>query len=211
MPGGQKCFLGWGILTVAGALLARTKTGKGAYLDVSLSESMLAWQVLGMTAASSGGGQAPERGANLINGGAACYQVYGTEDGRFATLGALEAHFWANFCHAVCRDDWLSRQHETLPQTALIGEVAAMFEGKPLDHWEKLLGDVDCCYYAVLDYAEAAADPHVAARGLMTGGVHDGETWTGVLFPAHVDGKGPKDRPSVSEIDVETAVSRWRK
>ncbi|MDA0305407.1 MAG: CoA transferase [Proteobacteria bacterium] len=197
-------------LTVSGALLARTRTGKGAYLDVSLSESMLAWQALGMTGASSGGGKAPERAANLLNGGAASYQVYETGDGRFVTLGAIEAHFWANFCQAVGRDDWLSRQHETLPQNALIGEVAALFATKPLAHWEQLLAEVDCCYYAVLDYAEAAADPHVVARGLMTGGEHDGETWTGVLFPAYVDGNSPQARTAVNEVDVETALSRWR-
>ena len=98
-----------------------------------------------------------------------------------------------------------------LPQTALIGELAALFGAKPLNHWEQVLGDVDCCYHAVLDYAEAAADPHVAARGLMTGGEHDGETWTGVLFPAHVDGRPPTARASVDEVDVETALSRWRK
>ena len=134
-------------LTITGALVARARTGKGAHLDVSLSESMLAWQSWGLTAAASaeGGKGAPGRGANLLNGGAACYQVYATLDGRFVTLGALEAHFWANFCDAVERPEWTGRQPEPLPQTALIAEVAEMFAARPLDHWEALLTDVDCC------------------------------------------------------------------
>ncbi len=190
-------------LTMLGALVARARTGEGAYLDVSLAESMLAWQGLGLTGAKLGG--KPGRGENLLNGGAACYQVYATGDGRFVTLGALEAHFWANFCDAVDRPDWTSRQHEPLAQAGLIGEVAEMFASQTLDHWEATLKDVDCCYYAVLDYAEVARDPHVKARGLIA----DQGAGVEVLFPAYVDGRPPEPRPPVREIDLETALERW--
>ena len=165
---------------------------------------MLAWQAWGMTATGeSEAGMA--RGGNLLNGGAASYQVYATSDGRFITLGALEAHFWSNFCDALGRPDWIARQHETLPQTALIGEVAEAVAAEPLDHWEAVLKDVDCCYHAVLDYTEAARDLHAKARGLVTGG----ENGAGVLFPAWVDGEPPEPRAPVLEVEVETALERW--
>ncbi len=195
-------------LTITAALVARARTGEGAYLDVSLAESMLAWQAWGFTAegASAAEGEAGmARGGNLLNGGAASYQVYATSDGRFITLGALEAHFWSNFCDALGRPDWTARQYEPLPQTALIGEVAEAVAAEPLDHWEAVLKDVDCCYHAVLDYAEAARDPHAKARGLVTGGENGG----GVLFPAWVDGEPPQPRAPVLEVDVETALERW--
>ena len=201
-------------LAITGALLARARTGEGAYLDVSLAESMLAWQAWGLTAASAataGADGGPRRGENLLNGGAASYQVYATQDGRFVTLGALEAHFWANFCDAMERPDWTGRQHEPLPQTELIAEVADAIGAQPLGHWEALLGDVDCCYHAVLDYHEAARDPHTRERGLITGGEADSGTGggVGVLFPAIVDGRPPEPRPPVNEVDVETALERW--
>ncbi len=191
-------------LTITGALVARARTGKGAHLDVSLSESMLAWQAFGMIAA--GGEGETGRGRNLLNGGAACYQIYATGDGRFITLGALEPHFWANFCDAVERPEWTDRQHDPLPQTDLIAEVAALIGAEPLAHWQALLNDVDCCYYAVLDYAEARADPHVKARGLVT----EGESGIGVSFAATVDGQPPEPRPAVEDVDLETALERWR-
>lgn len=170
---------------------------------------MLAWQAWGFTAEGAGGA-AMARGENLLNGGAASYQVYATSDGRFITLGALEAHFWSNFCDALGRPDWTGRQHEPLPQTALIGEVAEAVAAEPLDHWEAVLKDVDCCYHAVLDYAEAKRDPHAKARGLVTGGENgDGENGAGVLFPAWVDGKPPAPRVPVLEVDVKTALERW--
>lgn len=203
-------------LTIAGALVARARTGQGAYLDVSLAESMLAWQAWGLTAAEAAGDGpgGPARGGNLLNGGAASYQVYATKDGRFVTLGALEAHFWANFCDAAGRPEWTGRQYEPLPQTGLIAEVAEMFAAEPLAHWEALLKDVDCCYHAVLDYEEVALDPHVAARGLLTGGEgaegdNGSSPWAGVLFPAIVDGRAPEPRPAVREVDLETALGMW--
>lgn len=191
-------------LTILGALVARQKTEKGAFIDVSLAESVLAWQSFGLTAVLNDKGK-PGREQNLLNGGAAGYQIYETADGRFVTLGALETHFWKNFCEANDRPDWAQRQFDPLPQTALIAEVADMFKAQPLEYWNTVLGDVDCCYYAVLSYAEAADDPHARARGLIS---NDGNS-TQVLFPAYVDGEPPKSRATVSEVDLKTAVKRW--
>ncbi|HEX9570240.1 MAG TPA: CoA transferase [Rhodospirillales bacterium] len=194
-------------LTITGALAQRARTGQGAFLDVSLAEAMLAWQAWGMTAAALG--SATRRGGNLLNGGAACYQIYETKDHRFVTLGALEMHFWRNFCEALGHPRWTARQHEPMPQTALIAEVAAVIGARPLAHWEAALKDVDCCYHAVLDYAEAAADPHARVRGLVQHGKAGGRSWTEVLFPAFVDGHAPPPRPPVREIDVATALKSW--
>ncbi|MBL6948175.1 MAG: CoA transferase [Rhodospirillales bacterium] len=193
------------VVAILGALLARErsgqKQGKGTYLDVSLAESMLAWQAWGMTSALQEG-TSLGRGENLLNGGAACYGFYATGDGRFISLGALEEHFWANFCDAVERPDWKARQYEPLPQTALKADVSKVVAAKPLEHWEAVLGQADCCYHAVLDYREAAADPHVRERSMLDG---DG----GVLFAAHIDGNPPASRRPVRDVDVETALSLW--
>ncbi len=194
-------------LTITGALACRARTGNGAFLDVSLAESMLAWQAWGLTAAAAG--RPPTRDGNLLNGGAACYQIYETADHRFVSLGALEAHFWRNFCDALDHPEWTARQMEPMPQTALIVEVASVIRAKPLAHWEAALKNVDCCYHAVLDYAEAARDPHARARGLIRETGTDGRTWTEVLFPAYVDGEAPKARQPVREVDSETALKMW--
>jgi crotonobetainyl-CoA:carnitine CoA-transferase CaiB-like acyl-CoA transferase len=159
------------VVAILGALVA----GKGAYLDISLAESMLAWQAWGMVEPGALG-----REQNLLNGGAACYQLYATEDGRFISLGALEAHFWANFCAAVDRPEWKSRQFEALPQTALISEVAELIAAHTMEYWETVLGQTDCCYHAVLDYAEAA-----------------------------IDGAPPAPRAPVRDVDVDTALKLW--
>ena len=131
--------------------------------------------------------------------------IRSVHSGRFITLGALEPHFWANFCAAVGRPEWTDRQYDPLPQVELIAEAASLIGAEPLAHWQALLNGVDCCYYAVLDYAEARADPHVKARGLVT----EGESGIGVSFAATVDGRPPEPRPAVREVDLETALERW--
>jgi alpha-methylacyl-CoA racemase len=127
-------------------------------------------------------------------------------------LGALEAHFWKNFCEALGRPEWTARQMEPMPQAGLIAEVAAAIGEKPLKHWEATLKDVDCCYHPVLDHAEAAEDAHTRSRGLIkkTKGEDGGRSWTEVLFPAFVDGSAPPPRPPVREVDVATALDSWK-
>ncbi len=195
-------------LAVGGALIGRGRTGKGAYLDLSLAETVLAWQSHTLTAAFRPGFE-PALAANLLNGGVACYQIYRAADGRFVTLAAIEDKFWRNFCEAVGRADWIARQWEPMPQRALVGEVAAVFQGKPAAAWEALLGGIECCFGVVVDPAELPAHPQVTARGLLQR--HGGpDAAVEVLFPAHVDGRPPQPRPRPRHEDPMAVVQRWR-
>ena len=194
-------------LAVLGALLRRERTGEGAFLDVSLTESVLAWQAMTLTAALRPGHE-PTRGAALLNGGAACYRLYRTADARFVALGALEAKFWAAFCRALGREDWVARQNEPMPQEGLIAEVAALIESRPLAHWEALLADVDCCFEPVLEPAEVSAHPQITARGLLhrTDGP---EPRIEIGFAALLDGVAPAPRAPVAEIEIEALLAAW--
>jgi crotonobetainyl-CoA:carnitine CoA-transferase CaiB-like acyl-CoA transferase len=155
-------------LAVCAALVRRGRSGEGAFLDLSLTETVLAWQHpwLAMAAKEPRDGRA----TMMLNGGAAYYNIYRTRDGRFVTLGAIEAKFWANFCAAVGHTDWIARQTEPLPQHMLIEAVAALFATRSAAQWEELLGPVDCCFAIVLDAGEVAAHPQIAARA-QTGGL----------------------------------------
>lgn len=194
-------------LCVVVALLGRERSGQGAFIDLGLSETVLAWQGMALTAAQRPG-QAPARGAGLLNGGAACYQIYRTADRRFVTLGALEPDFWANFCRAVGKEDWIARQWEAMPQTDLIGAVAALMGSRTLPIWARDLEPVDCCFQPVLEPAEVPEDSHFRARGLVrreTGG----DPLVQVLFPALFDGQAPVPRPPLAEGDAEAVLRAW--
>ena len=194
-------------LCVLAGLLRRAGDGRGATIDVSLMETVLAWQPTTLTGALRPG-HAPARGAVLLNGGAACYRVYETGDGRFVALGALEAKFWAAFCRAVGHDPWIARQDEPMPQEALIGEVAALFAGAPLAAWVSRLEGVDCCFQPVLEPAEVPSHPHVAARGLVHR-VEGADPRVEVSFPALFGGGPPAPRAPVRQGTVGEIARAW--
>jgi crotonobetainyl-CoA:carnitine CoA-transferase CaiB-like acyl-CoA transferase len=194
-------------MTVCAALFGRERTGRGAYLDLSLAETVLAWQSPTLTSALRPGFE-PERAANLLNGGAACYQIYRTADGRFVTLAAIEEKFWRNFCEAVGRPDWIARQWEPMPQTALIADLARLFAAKSAPEWETQLGPVDCCFGAVVPPGEVAAHPQIAARGMVVR--REGpDAAVEALFPAHVDGRPPDLRKAPVIVPVAEILARW--
>jgi alpha-methylacyl-CoA racemase len=191
------------VLATLAALLRRASTGQGGFVDVSLMETVLGWQGLTLTQARHGADE--PRGGGLLNGGTAFYNLYRTADGHWISLGAVEAKFWENFCRAVGRPDWIARQGEAPPQSALIAELAALFAGRDRAAWQALLDPVDCCFEALLEPAEVAAHPQVAARGLV---VAQGDL-VQTLLPALLDGQGPRARAEVTEVGADEALAEW--
>src|SRR5581483_6394302 len=143
-------------------------------------------------------GIVPQPADYYLNGGAAYYQTYATADGRHLALGAVEPKFWEAFCRGAERPDWIQRQNEPMPQTALKGELAAYFAKLTLDEAVARFHTEDCCLTPVLDLALAAESPHFRQRGLLPrGSAGDYQA----LFPALVDGESPKVRAPLVELD----------
>lgn len=171
---------------ILSALYARAQDGRGRYLDISIYESALAFRYLGNLRAAG----ARIRHYDFLSGGAACYNIYRTADSRYVTLGAVEEKFWHAFCDALGESAWRARQYESFPQCALIREVQTRIGAQPLAHWEKLLGEVDCCYQAVPRDNEVLHHAQTRARKLQCG--HD------IAYPAWVDAE-PSPQPRARE------------
>jgi crotonobetainyl-CoA:carnitine CoA-transferase CaiB-like acyl-CoA transferase len=194
------------VVSILAALLRRQATGKGAHLDVSLSESALAWQYQLL----SNPQHPPGRESIMLNGGAAYYRNYRTKDGRFAAFVPIEEKFWQAFCQAAERPDLLARQGEPLPQTALIAELETLFASRDLAEWQALLGPADCCFQAVLEPIEAIAHPHNQARGLMAPASWDAKGGgVEVLLPMILDSRPPSPRRPFREAQAEEALRHW--
>jgi alpha-methylacyl-CoA racemase len=193
--------------SILAALLRRGRTGKGAFIDVSLFEMALSWQSFALTAASRPG-QAFGRGRDLLTGGAACYQIYPTADGRFVALGALEEKFWRAFCVTVERPDWIDRQAEPLPQEQLIAEVRQLFAGAALQDWQQRFALVDCCFEPILVHAEVVAQPQVQQRRLLQR--QNTEQRYDALFPVWVDAQPPPPRRALQPVTAAEALKNWQ-
>jgi crotonobetainyl-CoA:carnitine CoA-transferase CaiB-like acyl-CoA transferase len=146
LPPVQVADLGAGaqaaVIEVLTALLERARTGRGAHLVVSMTHGthrFVAHQL----------GQPVPR---LLTGGAACYRIYETADGRYLTVAALEPKFWRNLCDLLDRPDLVDRAFEpSLP------ELEELFRSRTLSDWLDLLEGKDTCVGPVLTLAEAAA------------------------------------------------------
>lgn len=199
------------VIAIQGALIARSRTGEGAFLDVAMADTILSWQASAMTQsdlAGKDGKPQPRRARELLTGGAACYQTYKTSDDRFISIGAIEEVFWKNFCEALDRSDWVSRQLEPLPQDDLINEVAGVIAKQPGSHWDELFSTVDCCYHPVLTYEEVADWPQVRDRQLVDGG-RGGRQFKGIRFPVWTDEQPPQPREEMAEVSLGVALDRW--
>ncbi len=163
-PAVQIADLSGGMLaavSILGALVGRSKSGEGQYLDVSLFDAALSWTgtIIGGSYAA---GVKIERGKLQLNGGMACYNAYETQDGEYLTLGAIEPHFWIAFCKAVGREDLGSRQYDY----DAVPDVAAIFRTRPLADWLAFFETIDACIEPVRDYGAVFDNPQVKHRGL---------------------------------------------
>lgn len=192
---------------ILAALFGRERSGKGCYLDMSIAESVLSWQGMNLTAAKSNS-HLPERAANILNGGYACYQIYQTADGRFISLGAIEPKFWAKFCNALNRPQWIPRQMEPAPQSALIAEVASAIAQEDLAAWEERLDSVDCCFQTVAEIPEVAAHPQIRDRAMVAQDQDDAGL-VHALYPAWIDETPPKARQALKAAELEDLLRSW--
>jgi len=143
--------------SILAALLNRTKTGAGVFIDASLYEPVLNWNYLVQS----------EHISHVLGGDAAYYNVYQTADKKFITLSALEIKFWQNFCLAVNKDDWVQRHTDQYPQEQLIIDVSKLFKTLSQDDWNRLLSDVDCCYEPIPDVANIKSHSQSQFRKTM--------------------------------------------
>ena len=141
--------------------------GTGRYVDVAMTDSLLAHSVLALSAMADSGRTAP-RGEDLLSGGLPCYNYYRTSDGRYLAVGALEAKFWERLCDALGRSD-LKAQHWVYGEDArrVRGELQAIFEAQTSQHWTRVFHDADCCVTVVLTLEEAVTSDQMRARNMV--------------------------------------------
>ena len=161
-----------GAMSAVAAILAAVHQakgcGRGAFVDVAMSDSVLAHNLFPLFALAESGETAP-CGADMLTGGNANYGVYETRDGRYLAIAPLEEKFWMLFCDAVGRPDLKARYDEAntpTPHSALRREVAALIAERTQAEWNSIFDGVDCCVTPVLTLAEALQHPQFVSRGM---------------------------------------------
>lgn len=170
LPGTQMADLSGSyaaVLSILGAVFKRLRTGEGAFLDVSMCESLLALQPITMAEVFCSGAR-PSRGGTPLNGRFVCYNIYETKDGRHMSFGALEPKFFMAFCEATERPDLMAHHYaEANENSEPYREFRELFRSRSQAEWVELLKDVDACCEPVLNLADFEEHEHFKSRNLV--------------------------------------------
>jgi alpha-methylacyl-CoA racemase len=195
-------------IAILAALFARTRTGEGAYLDVSVAEGMLALMALQVDDALVTGDEQEPGGAPLY-GRFACYDTYRAGDGGWLAVAAVERRFWANLCTHLDLPGCVDAQYDRARQQEVRSKVAAKFATKTRDEWVALLCGADTCVSPVLTASEAAHDPAFAARGAFAKALPaHGDPWLQLAsLLAGTERVSGYDVPDDSASDTEAVLA----
>ena len=150
IPGLQVADLAGGLqaaFLIGAALAGRVKTGRGSRVEVSMTGLMLSWTALPRAALKAGLSGLP------LTGELPCYHVYPVPGGCL-TVAALEADFWAEFCHTIGRDALTERQFDP----SAVDDVQSALASATRDEWMARFRDRDVCVEPVLGLAELNED-----------------------------------------------------
>ncbi len=146
------------------AASARTGSGEGQVVDVSMADGALSWLAM-VVGAYFADGNLPRRGELLLAGSVICYRPYECADG-WVTLGALEPKFWQAWCRGVEREELIERQFEA-PGSDAHAQVVEIFKARTRAQWEQFAREHDCCLEPVLELDEALDSELVRAREMV--------------------------------------------
>jgi alpha-methylacyl-CoA racemase len=159
--GGGGMLLTVGVLA---ALLESHASGKGQVVDAAMVDgaSILQTVLFGLTAM---GQWRPERGTNFLDSGCFYYDVYETADGKFMSVGALEAKFFAALLLGLelQSEDFPDRENPLL-WDRYREKFRAAFRVRTQAAWTKIFAATDACVTPVLSMQEAAQDRHALER-----------------------------------------------
>ncbi len=160
--GGGSMMLVTGILA---ALIERASSGAGQVVDAAMVDGVPA--MMGLIHSMIGSDLwTGRRGDNLLDGGAPFYRCYGTSDGKFVAVGALEPQFFALLLEGTGLDPaWRNAQMDRQRWPELAAELDAAFRTRTRDEWAAAFEGTDACVAPVLDFSEAAKHSHNVARG----------------------------------------------
>lgn len=196
---------------VAAALFARERTGKPRVVDVSLLATAM-WMQSQEIALTSVNRSDVTQGGRLDTPNPLS-NMYRTSDGRWIMLCMLQpARFWAEFCHAIGRDDLVRDDRFATAELiirnapAAIAEFDAVFAQRSADDWRAALAAITGVWSVIQGARELLDDPQVLANGYLAGLAGDpaDSPLRLVASPAQFDEAPAVTFPPVPDIGSDT-------
>jgi crotonobetainyl-CoA:carnitine CoA-transferase CaiB-like acyl-CoA transferase len=148
------------------ALLARGKSGRGQYIDISMTDgaaSLLSLQLHFQQV----DGRSPRRGDSRFSHHYACYNTYETRDGRYIAIGAVENRFWQMLCDHLGVPEYSALQYNEGRRKEILDFVRSAIRKKNLAQWEEDLADIDACWAPVRTLDDVLQAPLFCERDMV--------------------------------------------
>ena len=153
------------VIGILAAVINRKETGAGQQIDISMTDGVMAFNVIHGTSFLLDGKE-PAREGERLNGGS-LYDFYETKDGHYMSLGGLEPQFFKAFCERINRPDLVSGGIGPKEVQQVKSEIRDLFKSKTRDEWVELFQEADACVEPVLGLAEALNSELARARRMV--------------------------------------------
>lgn len=180
------CGAMYAALSILAALRNRDKTGKSAYLDVSITDCLLAW--LGPKLGEYYERKRPSKDMLLRRG---AYGVFETRDGKYLAVGCIEDIFWKNLCRILNINEIAEKKEyaTTADRIKRSDELKALlkkyFLNKTRSEWLDIFKNEDVPLTPVNSLDELEEDPHIKHRGL----INEMDDFNLINFPVKFNGE----------------------
>jgi crotonobetainyl-CoA:carnitine CoA-transferase CaiB-like acyl-CoA transferase len=147
--------------------MAREKTGKGQFVDVSMTDGIVELLFLWIAPYLNHGAEF-KRGETIFTGKYPWYNVYETKDRKYISVAAFESWFYANLCQLLGCEDFVEYQFdEGSKRDEIFQYFKQTFLTKTRDEWVEILRSKDTCVAPVNSIDEVVNDPQLIARGMI--------------------------------------------
>ena len=191
--GGGGMLLAFGLVC---ALLEAKNSGKGQVVDTAMVDGAATLMSMFYTMTAAGMWK-PERGTNMLDGGAHFYDTYETSDGEYISIGSIEPQFYALLLEKAGLDvEEYAAQMDRSRWPEYKEKLELVFKLKTRSEWCDLMEGTDVCFAPVLSLTEAAEHPHNKHRATF---VESG----GMLQPA----PAPRFSRTKPELGVPSRIA----
>ncbi|MCJ7639978.1 MAG: CoA transferase, partial [Euryarchaeota archaeon] len=160
--GGMQAAIG-----ILAALMARTKTGKGQFVDIAIADGVTSLACLYL-AEFLRTNEIPQREYRISIGAAPFYNIYETKDGKFITIaGHPEPRFFANLCKVLGCEHLIPFYTDVAKAEEIRMTLKKAFLTKTRDEWFNLLMNADTAVGKVCGIDEVASNPQVLHREMV--------------------------------------------
>ena len=148
------------------ALWARQRTGKGQYIDISMTDGMVSFLSLALFLYQRTG-EFAKRGESMLSHRYAFYNTYETADRRFLSIGAVENRFWKRLCEHFGVAEYTTLQYDDGRRKEILDFMRSTFKSKTLDEWDAELGHLEICWGRVQTLSEMIDHPLFRERKMI--------------------------------------------